>query len=306
MDIEQAVQDFRAERARQEQARIDRQAREEEERKTKKTEVFQNWIDTSFSAEMKAVLQLGTIELEYAFDDPVLTFNAVGRTFRMRLRVDNYGVVWVTGDMRFQSHSLVHDDLSLIAVFADILDQEAAYLQRDAAVKEEHRAASEATAATLEMHQRCLARIERFRAAIVPWEWPRFREIEIAHWRWCTAPAVDGGEPEYNDGYSLQHRIYENGKLKLEAERHKPHTARTVVLPESAIPIASITIVTRLAELPEPLVQHRTGTVSGIREDYSQHDAEGKPLLIEDETAVMKIELPERWPVAWVRDALTR
>ena len=310
MDLAQAVQDFRAERLRQQQAAEQSRLHRQEEITQRWVEGFRSWLDTGFSAEMKAAINLHP---PYTIiDEDVLlwvNFEAMGRTFSLVWR----NAMWcglrlfIPAEERYYvSHTTVSNDHDLIVAMAELFEIEERSLALVAEAEQAMRIRDEDRRAALEMHQGCLARIERFRAAIVPWEWPRFREIDIAHWRWCIAPAVDGSEPEYDYGYSLQHRIYDSGNLKLEAERHKPHAARTVVLPATSIPIASLTTVTRLAELPEPLVQHRTVTVSGIREDYSQHDAEGKPLLIEDEAAVMKIELPERWPVAWVRDALTR
>lgn len=315
MDISQAVQDYRDELERQVQARLEQREQDNQARNQQRKDEFRTWVDKAFSPAMVAALKLTTATIEVPeYSMPVLTFEAMGRTFELRANNLSFASLCLLrkdkgaedGGWFYRASGGVSDDHSMIAAMADVFAAEDHSIAAIAEAEQAQHIRDEARAAALEMHQRCVARIERFRAAILPWEWPRFREIEIAHWRWCTAPAADGGEPEYNDGYSLQHRIYESGKLKLEAERHKPHAARTVVLPESAIPIASITTVTRLAQLPEPLVQHRTVTVSGIREDYTQHDAEGSPLLVEDEAAVMKIELPERWPLAWVRDALTR
>lgn len=310
IDLAQAVQDYRAERLRQQQAAEQSRLQREEEFTQRWVAGFSSWLDTVFSAEVKAALKLKPPYTIIDEDDLLwVSFEALGRTFSLVWCNAMWGNLrlFIPAEERYYvSHTTVSNDHELIVAIAELFEIEERSLALVAEAEQAKHIRDEARAAALEMHQRCLARIERFRAAIVPWEWPRYREVEIAHWRWCTAPAVDDGEPEYNHGYSLQHRIYENGKLKLEAERHKPHAARTVVLPATAIPIASITTVSRIEQLPEPLVQHRTVTVPGIREDYTQHDAQGNPLLVEDEAAVMKIELPERWPVAWVRDALTR
>lgn len=172
-----------------------------------------------------------------------------------------------------------------------------------AALAEAHPAAYEHHAAllvrfteraeSLKQHAACEARIVDAKAAVVPWAWPEGRELVLYHWRW-------GDECE---GWSLAGDLDRAGMVTLQPEPGR--RARTLML-RYAAPVAEQWIVGSVEALPDALRTRRTVDVLGVMRDSNEQDDAGNPLLIPDARYGITVPLAYDWPIAWVRDALTR
>lgn len=179
------------------------------------------------------------------------------------------------------------------------------------ALAEVHREAREAIdikarhvaerAAALEMHARCVSKVEAVKAGAPAWVWPAGRELTIYSWRWCIAPGTAEGNAEYDEGFSWQRSL--SGSQPLHLEQSAGVSRRTLILPPSAIPIAYEIKIASLKDVPTSLRVPYTINVPGMRHEYGQSDDDGDPQLVEDPKACLIIQIGVQ-PIEWLREAL--